>query len=77
MNLLGKCNFGNSCKYEHTNSLYIWKILDCINEKTVKGFRRSYLISNRTFSNQECETLERGFCDADFLYDDKNLFEIR
>lgn len=73
MNLGGKCAYGSSCKYEHTNMLYAWKILRL--DKEISECPKSS-IANRTLSNRDCESVEKAYCDP-FYEDEKTLFKIR
>ena len=66
----GKCTYGSSCKYEHTSMLYVWKIANF----TKKAGSKSSLISNKTFSNSDCEKLEKAFSNPE--YQDKT-FQIK
>lgn len=63
LNLSGpeNCNFGASCKYEHTHMIYVWKILAIDKEKS-ESKRNS--IANRTLCNRDCESIEKAYCDA-------------
>lgn len=70
---MGKCTYGSSCKYEHTQLLYVWKILSLV-KKDEKLKTNRYSIATRTLSKTDAEKLEKAYCDVQY---ENNTFKTR